>query len=71
MDRFHVVLFACPKVDGIGSLSLPGRSKYLVYSRAWACCTCSRWERGCLDEFFSYLSFLFFFRPIQGTANTI
>ena len=29
-------------VDGPGHLSMPERPTNLVYGRAWACCTCSR-----------------------------
>ena len=43
----------------LGKLSVPGRPTNLDNSRARAYCACSGW--GCLDIFFSPLSFLFSF----------
>ena len=42
----------------LGNLPVPGRPINLDYSKARACCACSRCGGGCLDFFFSHLSFL-------------
>ena len=42
----------------LGKLSVPGGPTYLDYSRARAYCACGRAGGGCLDFFFSRLSFL-------------
>ena len=48
----------------LGNLPVPGRPTDLDYSRAMACCACSRCR--CLDIFFSHLSFLFSFSLSLG-----
>ena len=54
-----------------GKFPVPGRPTYLHFSRAMAYCACSRcgWG-GCLDIFFSRLSFLFFL-PLSGRRRDI
>ena len=42
----------------LGKLPVPGRPTNLDYSRARAYCACSGCGWGCLDVFFSRLSFL-------------
>ena len=50
----------------LGKLSVPGRPTNLDNSRARAYCACSRCGWGCLDIFFSHLSFLFSFSLSLG-----
>ena len=42
----------------LGKLPVPGRPTNLDYSRAGACCACSRCGWGLFGHFFSHLSFL-------------
>ena len=42
----------------LGNLPVPGRPTNLDYSRARACCACSRCGWGLFGHFVSYLSFL-------------
>ena len=42
----------------LGKLPVPGRPTNLDYSRARACCACSRCGWGLFGHFFSHLSFL-------------
>ena len=42
----------------LGNLPEPGRPTNLDYSRARACCACSRCGWGLFGHFFSHLSFL-------------
>ena len=42
----------------LGNLPVPGRPTHLDYSRARACCACSRCGWGLFGYFFSHLSFL-------------
>ena len=50
----------------LGNLPVPGRPTGLDYSRARACCACSRCGWGLFGHFFSHLSFLFSFSPSLG-----
>ena len=50
----------------LGKLSVPGRPTNLEDSRARAYCACSGCGWGCLDIFFSHLSFLFSFSLSLG-----
>ena len=50
----------------LGKLLVPGRPTSLDDSRARAYCACSRCGWGCLDIFFSHLSFLFPFSLSLG-----
>ena len=50
----------------LGKLPVPGRATCLEWSRARAYCACSRCGWGCLDIFFSRLSFLFSFSLSLG-----
>ena len=50
----------------LGKLPVPGRPTNLDCSRARAYCTCSRCGWGCLDIFFSHLSFLVSFSLSLG-----
>ena len=43
----------------LGNLPVPGHPTDLDYSRARACCACSRCGWGLFGHFFSHLSFLF------------
>ena len=48
---------------------MPGRPTYLDYSRARACCACSRCGWGLFGHFFSYLSFLSSFSLSLGDGS--
>ena len=50
----------------LGNLPVPGRPTDLDYSRARACCACSRCGWGLFGHFFSHLSFLFSFSLSLG-----
>ena len=50
----------------LGKLPVPGRPTNLDKSRARAYCACSRCGWGCLDIFFSHLSFLVSFSLSLG-----
>ena len=50
----------------LGKLPVPGRPTNLDYSRARACCACSRCGWGLFGHFFSHLSFLFSFSLSLG-----
>ena len=50
----------------LGNLPVPGRPTDLGYSRARACCACSRCGWGLFGHFFSHLSFLFSFSLSLG-----
>ena len=50
----------------LGKLPVPGRPTYLDYSRARACCACSRCGWGLFGHFFSHLSCLSFFSLSLG-----
>ena len=56
----------------LGNLPVPGRPTNLDYSRARACCACSRCGWGLFGHFFSHLSFLssFSFSLGDGTIWT-
>ena len=45
----------------LGKLPVPGRPTNLDYSRARACCACSRCGLGLFEHFFSHLSLLSLF----------
>ena len=49
--------------DGAGQLPVPGRPTTLAFSRARACCACSRCRTGGLFFFSSRLSYLPFLMP--------
>ena len=50
----------------LGNLPVPGRPTDLDYSKARACCACSRCGWGLFGHFFSHLSFLFSFSLSLG-----
>ena len=50
----------------LGKLPVPGRPKYLDYSRARAYCACSGCGWGLFGHFFSHLSLLFSFSLSLG-----
>ena len=62
MESRHVPHGLVPNIDHRGTLELPvpGRPATFVYSRARACCACSRYETGGL-YFFLYFSSIFHF----------
>ena len=50
----------------LGKLPVQGRPTNFDYSRTWVYCNCSRCGWGCLDIYFSHLSFLFSFSLSVG-----
>ena len=54
---------------GRPNLPVPGRPTNLDYSRARACCACSRCGWGLFGHFFSYLSFLSSFSFSLGDGS--
>ena len=53
----------------LGNLPMPGRPTNLDYSRARACCACSRCGLALFGHFFSYLSFLSSFSLSLGDGS--
>ena len=53
----------------LGKLQVPGRPTTLDLSWARACCACGGCGWGCLDIFFSRLSFLFSFSLSRGDGS--
>ena len=64
--RFHYAVGWSGGAKVLGNLPVPGRPTDLDYSRARACCACSRCGWGLFGHFFSRLSFLFSFSPSLG-----